>query len=66
MRMKKQDAIELLGGTVTAAAEAIAISYHAVYKWPDVLTPRIADRVQAAHARLQAAKKRSKKQASEV
>lgn len=47
-RMLKAQAIELLGGTVTAAADAIGVSYQAVVKWPDVLPPRIADRVQAA------------------
>jgi molybdenum-dependent DNA-binding transcriptional regulator ModE len=46
--MDKQKAIELLGGSVTAAATAIGISYHAVAKWPDVLPRRIADRVEAA------------------
>lgn len=46
--MLKSQAIELLGGTVTAAADAIGISYQAVVKWPDVLPDRIADRVQAA------------------
>jgi transposase len=64
--MKKETAIELLGGTVTEAAQAIGISYHAVYRWPDVLTPRISDRVQAALARMREAKKRSKKQAPQV
>lgn len=46
--MLKQKAIELLGGTVSTAAEAIGISYQAVDKWPEVLPPRIADRVVAA------------------
>jgi hypothetical protein len=49
--MQKAKAIELLGGTVTAAAQAIGISYHAVDKWPDPLPPRIEDRVIAAIAR---------------
>jgi hypothetical protein len=49
--MEKAKAIELLGGTVSAAAEAIGITYHAVDKWPETLPPRIADRVQAALAR---------------
>lgn len=49
--MDKTKAIELLGGTVTAAAQAIGVSYQAVDKWPDVLPPRIVDRVQAALAR---------------
>jgi len=49
--MEKTKAIELLGGTVTAAAQAIGVSYQAVDKWPDTLPPRIVDRVQAALAR---------------
>lgn len=49
--MLKSKAIELLGGTVTLAAKAIGVSYHAVSKWPDELPPRIADRVLAAVAR---------------
>lgn len=49
--MRKEKAIELLGGTVSAAAEAIGVTYQAVDKWPDELPPRIVDRVQAAIAR---------------
>lgn len=49
--MLKTKAIELLGGTVTAAANAIGISYQAVDKWPDELPDRIADRVLAVQAR---------------
>ncbi len=45
--MQKTQAIELLGGSITAAAKAIGISYQAVNKWPDELPPRIADRVYA-------------------
>ena len=51
--MEKQKAIELLGGTVAAAADAIGVTYQAVDKWPDELPPRIADRVQAALWRMQ-------------
>lgn len=51
--MEKRIAIELLGGSVAAAAEAIGITYQAVDKWPDELPPRIADRVQAALWRIQ-------------
>ena len=46
--MRKSEAIELLGGSVPAAAEAIGVTYQAVDKWPDPLPTRIADRVQAA------------------
>jgi len=49
--MNKAKAIELLGGTVAAAAEAIGISYQAIDKWPDELPARIADRVLAVQAR---------------
>lgn len=51
VRMLKTKAIELLGGTVSAAAEAIGISYQAVHKWPDDLPDAIADRVVAAIAK---------------
>ena len=49
--MEKVKAIELLGGTNGAAADAVGISEAAVSKWPDVLPARIADRVVAAVAR---------------
>lgn len=45
--MQKTEAIQLLGGTIPAAAKAIGVSYQAVDKWPEVLPDRIADRVQA-------------------
>ena len=47
----KQQAIELLGGTVSAAAKTLGIEYQAVAKWPESLTPRIEDRVIAALVR---------------
>ncbi len=50
-RMLKAKAIELLGGSVATAAEAIGVTYQAVDKWPEELPPRIADRVLAALAR---------------
>ena len=49
--MLKSKAIELLGGTVAAAAEAIGITYQGVEKWPEELPDRISDRVVAAIAR---------------
>jgi hypothetical protein len=52
--MLKSKAIELLGGSVASAAKAIGVSYQAVDKWPDELSPRIADRVLAALARQKA------------
>lgn len=45
--MLKTEAIELLGGSIPAAAEAIGISYQAVNQWPEELTDAIRDRVQA-------------------
>ena len=50
-RMHKSKAIELLGGSISAAAEAIGVSYQAVNQWPDELPDRIEDRVLAALAR---------------
>jgi hypothetical protein len=55
--MDKAEAIRLLGGTNTAAAERIGITVQAVGQWPDTLPPRIADRVWAALAREEAARK---------
>lgn len=49
--MLKTKAIDLLGGSVSSAAEAIGVTYQAVDKWPDELPPRLVDRVQAALAR---------------
>ncbi len=49
--MLKTKAIELLGGTVSAAAKALGVSYQAVDKWPDVLPARIAERVMGVYAR---------------
>lgn len=43
--------MELLGGTPTAVAEAIGVSPSAISQWPEVLPPRLADRVLAALAR---------------
>jgi hypothetical protein len=46
--MLKSEAITLLGGTPSAAAEAIGITPQAVNDWPDELPRRIEDRVLAA------------------
>ncbi|WP_082987999.1 hypothetical protein [Bordetella bronchialis] len=51
--MKKSEAIRLLGGSIASAAKAIGVSYQAVSKWPDDLSPKIEDRVTAALARRQ-------------
>ena len=49
--MKKTLALELLGGTVAKAAEAIGISSSAFSQWPDELPDRLIDRVIAACTR---------------
>ena len=49
--MLKAKAIQLLGGNIAAAAEAIGITYQAIDKWPEELPDRISDRVLAALAR---------------
>ena len=49
--MQKTKAIELLGGSIAAAAEAIGVSYQAVSQWPYELPGRIEDRVLAVFAR---------------
>lgn len=49
--MMKSEAIDLLGGELSAAADAMDISYQAVSKWPDVLPRRISDRVLGACTR---------------
>jgi hypothetical protein len=50
--MNKTTAIKLLGGEPSLVAKAIGISEQAISKWPDVLSPKIADRVEAAYHRL--------------
>jgi len=49
--MKKARALELLGGSVATAAEAVGVSSAAVSQWPDELPARIEDRILAALAR---------------
>jgi hypothetical protein len=58
--MKKQEAIQLLGGTVAAAAEAVGVTYQAVVQWPEELPRRIKDRVEAALYRKARAKAKTK------
>ena len=45
MGMDKKTAIDLLGGNSVKAAEALGVHRQAIEKWPDPLSPRIADRV---------------------
>jgi transcriptional regulator with XRE-family HTH domain len=49
--MLKTEAIQQLGGSMAAVAEAIGITPQAVSQWPEELPPRIEDRVIAAIAR---------------
>jgi hypothetical protein len=49
--MKKQTALQLLGGTELSAAQALGCSRQNVNRWPDDLPRRIADRVIAARVR---------------
>lgn len=49
--LTKAQAIQLLGGSLGTAAQAIGISKQAVCLWPDPLPRRIQDRVEAALAR---------------
>lgn len=51
MDMTKQQAIDLLGGSIVSAADELGVTRQAVEKWPDVLPLRIADRVRGAWAR---------------
>ena len=45
--MQKQHAIDLLGGSVSAAAKAINRTPQAISQWPDPLSPGLIDRVHA-------------------
>lgn len=62
--MKKELAIELLGGTPKKAAEALGYSaVQTVYMWPAVLPTATADRVRGAVERMARSKRRSKQPA---
>jgi hypothetical protein len=56
--MTKQQAIEALGGSVTAAAKRCRLTSSAVSQWPEVLGKDQEDRVQAALWRQAQSKKR--------
>ncbi len=51
--MTKEEAINMLGGSVAKAAEAIGINSQAISQWPQELPARLTDRVQAAMWRMQ-------------
>lgn len=59
--MTKDQAIQILGGTPSAAAKAIGITSQAVSDWPDVLSQRITDRVEIALIRMNKTKGRAVK-----
>lgn len=63
--LTKHKAIELLGGTAKSAAQAIGCTVQAVNKWPDQLSPRIADRVIAAQLRMKSSRRQKVATASE-
>jgi transcriptional repressor of cell division inhibition gene dicB len=50
--MNKSDALKLFDDSPSKAAAAIGCTPQAVSQWPEILTPRIADRVTAALVRL--------------
>ena len=57
--MKKQTAINLLGGTPAKAAQAMGYSsVQAIYMWPDDLPQSTEDKVNGALVRIRSAKKK--------
>lgn len=62
--MTKQEAIQQLGGTPTAAARKMGITVSALSQWPDSLPPRLLDRVQAALFRMGMSAKSRKQKAA--
>lgn len=46
--MLKDHAINILGGSLTVAAKECRVTPQAIADWPEVLPPRIADRIEAA------------------
>jgi hypothetical protein len=62
--MTKQEAINKLGGTPTAAARKMGITVSALSQWPDSLPPRLLDRVQAALFRMGMSAKTRKQKAA--
>ncbi|SCK49377.1 hypothetical protein VAR608DRAFT_4917 [Variovorax sp. HW608] len=53
--MRKQRAIEILGGTVRSTANCVGVVDAAIRNWPDPLNPVTRDRVIAALVRMRAA-----------
>jgi hypothetical protein len=44
--MRKEKAIERLGGSVAEAARTLGLTYQAVAKWPDNLSQALSDRIE--------------------
>jgi molybdenum-dependent DNA-binding transcriptional regulator ModE len=49
--MRKEKAIERLGGSVAEAARTLGLTYQAVAKWPDNLSQSLSDRIEGFLAR---------------
>ena len=65
--MKKQTAIELLGGTPKKAAEAMGYrAVQTIYLWPETLPQATADRVAGVVARMAANRARKAKSTTEA
>lgn len=65
--MKKQTAIELLGGTPKKAAEAMGYrAVQTIYLWPETLPQATADRVAGVVARMAAKPARKPKTTTEA
>ena len=65
--MKKQTAIELLGGTPKKAAEAMGYrAVQTIYLWPETLPQATADRVAGVVARITAKPARKTKPTTEA
>jgi len=59
--MRKQEAIDMLGGTAKKVAEAMGYKVpQSVYLWPDPLSQSVADKVRGAALRLKESKKAKK------
>ena len=64
--MKKQTAIELLGGTPKKAAEAMGYrAVQTIYLWPETLPQATADRVTGVVARMKTARKSKQQEGAE-
>lgn len=51
--MRKDQAIDLLGGTKKAAAHALGMTPQAIHNWPDPLPRPMADRVLGVRLRME-------------